>query len=120
MPSISIKVKRIYEPHAVDDGYRILVDRLWPRGVKKEKADIDLWLKNLAPSTKLREWFGHDPVKWSAFRRKYINELKENDEVGELMDCIKKYHTVTLLYAAKDQSHNQAIVLQQYARLLIQ
>lgn len=116
---LTIKIKRIYEPPVASDGYRILVDRLWPRGVTKETADIDLWLKGIAPSTELREWFGHDPAKWPAFRKEYISELKENPALKELTDCIKKHKPVTLLYAAKDESHNQAVVLQQYIHSLI-
>lgn len=111
----AVKIKRIYAPPAEDDGYRILVDRLWPRGVKKETADINLWLKEIAPSAELRAWFGHDPAKWAAFGKKYISELKANPaSVQELTDCIKKHKTVTLLYGAKDEAHNQAVVLKQY------
>lgn len=115
----TVRIKRIYAPPAEDDGYRILVDRLWPRGVKKETADINLWLKEIAPSAELRAWFGHDPAKWTAFREKYMRALKENPAVNELTDCINKYKTVTLLYGAKDEVHNQAVVLQQYIRSLI-
>jgi uncharacterized protein YeaO (DUF488 family) len=108
---MTLHLKRIYEPPAKQDGYRILVDRLWPRGLTKEKAAIDLWLKEIAPSTELRKWFGHDPGKWKEFQQKYLKELKENKEaVAILKDHLKK-ETVTLLYAAKDEEHNEARVI---------
>lgn len=112
---IDVKIKRIYEPLGDADGYRVLVDRLWPRGVKKESADIDLWMKEVTPSTGLRTWFGHDPEKWAAFSRKYRAELqKEEASVKKLVALAKKHKTVTLLYAAKDQKHTHALVLQRY------
>jgi uncharacterized protein YeaO (DUF488 family) len=108
---MTLHLKRIYEPPAKQDGYRILVDRLWPRGLTKQKAAIDLWLKEIAPSTELRKWFGHDPGKWKEFQQKYLKELKENKEaVAILKDHLKK-ETVTLLYAAKDEEHNEARVI---------
>jgi uncharacterized protein YeaO (DUF488 family) len=108
---MTLHLKRIYEPPAKQDGYRILVDRLWPRGLTKQKAAIDLWLKEIAPSTELRKWFGHDPDKWKEFQQKYLKELKENKEaVAILKDHLKK-ETVTLLYAAKDEEHNEARVI---------
>ena len=108
---MTLQLKRIYEPPAKQDGYRILVDRLWPRGLTKQKAAIDLWLKEIAPSTELRKWFGHDPGKWKEFQQKYLKELKENKEaVAVLKDHLKK-ETVTLLYAAKDEEHNEARVI---------
>jgi uncharacterized protein YeaO (DUF488 family) len=108
---MTLHLKRIYEPPAKQDGYRILVDRLWPRGLTKQKAAIDLWLKEIAPSTELRKWFGHDPGKWEEFQQKYLKELKENKEaVAVLKDHLKK-ETVTLLYAAKDEEHNEARVI---------
>ncbi len=94
------------------DGARILVDRLWPRGVSKERAKLDLWLKDIAPSTELREWFGHDPKKWIGFQKKYKIELANNGEpVAELKKIIRQNKTVTLLYAAKDEEHNEAVVI---------
>lgn len=111
---MSLTVKRIYEPAAKEDGFRVLVDRLWPRGVSKEKARVDLWLKEIAPSHELREWFDHDPAKWKEFQIKYKKELKANDEV---LSILKKYvHAgkVTLLYAARDEAHNQAVVLKEF------
>jgi uncharacterized protein YeaO (DUF488 family) len=94
------------------DGARILVDRLWPRGVSKERAKLDLWLKDIAPSTELREWFGHDPEKWVEFQKKYKIELANNNEpVAELNKIVKQNKMVTLLYAAKDEEHNEAVVI---------
>jgi uncharacterized protein YeaO (DUF488 family) len=111
---MKIQIKRVYEKPDSKDGYRILVDRLWPRGLTKEKADLDLWLKDIAPSTELRQWFNHDPEKWKEFQKKYLKELKENQEaVNELKEHLKN-GTVTLLYAAKDQEHNEAEVLKEY------
>jgi uncharacterized protein YeaO (DUF488 family) len=107
-----IKVKRIYETSSSQDGWRILVDRLWPRGVSKENAKIDLWLKEVAPSDKLRKWFGHDPKKWGDFKKKYELELMEKQELLlEIKRAEKERGTVTLLYSAKDEKHNQAIAL---------
>lgn len=109
---MSIKIKRVYEHPSKEDGVRILVDRLWPRGLTKEKASVDLWLKNIAPSTELRKWFGHDPEKWTEFKTRYRAELKKNaDQVTLLRNEMKK-KVVTLLYGAKDQEHNEAVVLQ--------
>ena len=107
-----IKVKRIYETSSSQDGWRILVDRLWPRGVSKENAKIDLWLKEVAPSDKLRKWFGHDPKKWGDFKKKYELELMEKRELLlEIKRAEKERGTVTLLYSAKDEEHNQAVAL---------
>jgi uncharacterized protein YeaO (DUF488 family) len=107
-----IAIKRVYEEPVPGDGARILVDRLWPRGVSKERAKLDLWLKDIAPSTELREWFGHDPKKWIGFQKKYKIELANNEEpVAELKKIIRQNKTVTLLYAAKDEEHNEAVVI---------
>ena len=109
-----IKLKRIYEPVSKDDGYRILVDRLWPRGISKEKSNLDLWLKDIAPSDSLRKWFGHDPAKWFSFKKKYSAELSKNKEsFNRLKNILKKEKDVTLLYAAKDEKHNQALFLKE-------
>jgi uncharacterized protein YeaO (DUF488 family) len=109
-----MKIKRVYEKPSKEDGKRILVDRLWPRGLTKEKASIDLWLKEIAPTTKLRKWFGHDPDKWKEFQKRYHEELKNNKEpVSLLKEQIKK-GKVTLLYGAKDEEHNEALVLQEW------
>ena len=108
---MNVKVKRVYERPAKDDGSRILVDRLWPRGLSKEKAGVDLWLKDIAPSTELRKWFGHDPEKWKAFRGRYETELKSKDELVEMLKAKAGKGTITLLYAARDEKHNEALVL---------
>lgn len=107
-------IKRVYESPSKDDGKRILVDRLWPRGLSKEKAKIDVWVRDIAPSTELRKWFGHDREKWEEFRKKYIAELQENKTmVAMLHDEITK-GKVTLVYGAKDTEHNNAVVLAEF------
>jgi uncharacterized protein YeaO (DUF488 family) len=106
-----IAIKRVYLEPDPKDGFRILVDRLWPRGLSKERAEVDLWLKDIAPSTELRKWFQHDPAKWTEFQKRYKQELKSK---GDQLHIIKeKSHQgpVTLLYGAKDQEHNEAVVL---------
>lgn len=111
-----LAIKRIYEPATPHDGARILVDRIWPRGVSKQAAALTLWLKEIAPSTGLRKWFGHDPARWIEFRRRYHAELDANPElVAQLRDLLKSGR-VTLLYAAHDTSHNQAHALADYLR----
>jgi uncharacterized protein YeaO (DUF488 family) len=111
---MAVTIKRIYAPAAKTDGFRILVDRLWPRGVSKEDAHIDLWLKEIAPSTDLRNWFNHEPEKWKEFCSRYKMELKDSAALSELRALLRIHHDVTLLYAAKDERHNQALALQQY------
>jgi uncharacterized protein YeaO (DUF488 family) len=106
-----IKIKRIYEAPARGDGYRILVDRLWPRGIKKENAEIDKWVKDIAPSTALRKWFNHEAEKWVEFKKKYRAELKDASALDELKQDMQKHKTITLLYGAKDEVHNQAVAL---------
>lgn len=109
-----VKLKRIYEKAEKDDGYRVLVDRLWPRGISKERAALDLWLKDIAPSTELRQWFGHDPEKWVSFQEKYRAEIMANKEVfNQLKDIVKKHKDVTILYGAKDEVHNEAQVIKE-------
>jgi len=109
-----IKVKRIYDTYEKEDGYRILVDRLWPRGLSKNKAKVDLWLKDIAPSDKLRKWFSHDPKKWEDFRNKYKNELKSKNEIiKKIRQIEKEKNVITFLYSAKDREHNNAVVLQE-------
>jgi len=113
---MTVHVKRIYETAESQDGYRILVDRVWPRGVSKEKADLDLWMKEIGPSSDLRKWFGHDPDKFTAFKKKYKEELKtgeQNDALEKLKEAVKENNQVTLLFAAKDEEHNQAQVLKE-------
>lgn len=109
-----LQIKRVYESPSSQDGYRVLVDRLWPRGVSKEEAAVDLWLKEIGPTNELREWFNHDPEKFQEFSRRYKKELQSNQAVDELKKAIKNNKKVTLLYGAKDQQHNQAVVLQQF------
>jgi uncharacterized protein YeaO (DUF488 family) len=106
-----VRLKRIYEPAARGDGYRILVDRLWPRGVSKDAAEIDHWLKGVAPSPDLRKWFGHRPDRFDEFATRYRTELDSNASVDELRSLIDAHRTVTLLYGAKDESCNHAVVL---------
>ncbi|WP_048190155.1 DUF488 domain-containing protein [Methanobacterium sp. SMA-27] len=106
------KIKRAYQDPEDEDGYRILVDRLWPRGVSKEKAKFDLWMKEIAPSNELRKWFGHEPEKWGEFKNKYIDELAEKKElINQLCDMEKINKIVTMIYSAKDEKHNNAVVL---------
>ena len=108
---LDIRLKRVFAAPEADDGERILVDRLWPRGMRKDKAALDGWMKDLAPSTELRRWFGHDPARWDRFRERYEAELAQHrDLLDELRQRARK-HTVTLLFAARDEAHNEAVVL---------
>ena len=111
---MSLAIKRVYEPVAPKDGYRILVDRLWPRGLSKERAAVDLWLKTIAPSTELRQWFGHEPAKWPEFRRKYSAELATHAEEIAQIRALAKRRRVTLVYGARDTEHNDAVALLDY------
>jgi uncharacterized protein YeaO (DUF488 family) len=111
---MNIKIKRVYEKPTMDDGCRILVDRLWPRGLTKEKAGVDLWLKEIAPSTELRKWFGHDPEKWDRFRGRYETEIRHKNDLIEILKEKARRGTLTLIYAARDKKHNEAQVLKQY------
>lgn len=112
-----ITIKRIYEPADKTDGYRILVDRLWPRGISKVRAKLDLWLKDIGPSNELRKWFGHRPERWGEFRRRYLRELRDkSDQMKELRMLAKKNRKMTLLYGAQDAEHNQAVVLKEKLR----
>jgi len=110
-----IEIKRVYEPASGSDGTRVLVDRLWPRGLAKEDAHYDLWLKDVAPSTDLRNWFGHRAELWDEFQQRYEHELAANPATAELLDIVRKGRT-TLLYGARDETHNQAVVLAGYLR----
>lgn len=104
--------KRVYESASKDDGYRVLVDRLWPRGLTKAKAHVDLWLKVVAPSTELRKWFGHEPEKWPEFQKRYRAEMKAQTEaIGALRKLEKEHKKVTLLFGAKSEERNQAVAL---------
>jgi uncharacterized protein YeaO (DUF488 family) len=111
---MKIQMKRVYDEPSEADGQRILIDRLWPRGLSKAKAKVDLWLKAVAPSTPLRQWFGHDPEKWEEFKQRYTDELDQNSEAVAQLRALLAQGTVTLLYGAKDQEHNDAVVLQEY------
>lgn len=109
----NIKLKRAYEAPVADDGTRVLVDRLWPRGVKKSEAAIDHWMKDLAPSTDLRKWFGHDPVRWEEFRRRYAAEIRKHQEELDRLRNLTREGMVTLIYSAHDETHNDAVVLRE-------
>jgi uncharacterized protein YeaO (DUF488 family) len=112
-----IRVRRVYDQASVQDGFRILVDRLWPRGMSKEKAKVDLWLREVAPSDDLRNWFSHDPQKWREFEKRYGSELMEKQEaIRKIRQAEKDNGTVTLLYSARDKGHNQAVVLADFLR----
>ena len=110
-----IKLKRIYEKPNEKDGFRLLVDRLWPRGISKDKAGVELWLKDIAPSNELRKWFAHDPAKWSEFKKRYGKELKSKKrEIETLKSLLKKEKIVTFLFSAKDEEHNNAVALREF------
>jgi uncharacterized protein YeaO (DUF488 family) len=109
----SSNIKRIYEPPAKSDGYRVLVDRFWPRGMTKEKASYDEWLKDVAPSNELRKWFGHKPARFHKFKERYKIELKASPAFNKLQDIVKSHKVVTLLYAAHDEQHNEALLLRE-------
>jgi uncharacterized protein YeaO (DUF488 family) len=111
---MTFQVKRVYEPAVEGDGLRVLVDRLWPRGLKRQEAKIDLWQKEIAPSSALRHWFGHDPQRWDEFRRRYHAELDEHASEVEALRERGRQGRVTLLYGARDTLHNQALVLKDY------
>jgi uncharacterized protein YeaO (DUF488 family) len=112
-----ILLKRIYIPYSKEDGYRILVDRLWPRGISRENAHVDLWLKDIAPSTELRKWFGHKTENWEEFKKRYMEELKLNIETVEyLKRILLEQKKVTLLFGAKDEEHNQAVVIAEFLK----
>ena len=109
-----VHIKRAYESASTTDGTRVLVDRLWPRGVSKVKAQLDMWLKEIAPSSGLRVWFGHKPERLAEFSKRYTAELRDNPAVAELRKVIAEDHTVTLVYGAKDPTVNHAVVLQKF------
>ena len=111
-----IKVKRVYEQTEPDDGARFLVERLWPRGMRKQSLHMTDWLRDVAPSTELRQWFGHDPAKWTEFRRRYIAELDARPQVLQPIVEAARQGNVTLIYSARDPEHNNAVVLQSYFR----
>lgn len=113
---MAIKIKRAYEDKAIADGYRVLVDRLWPRGVKKTDAHVDVWLKELAPSTELRKWFNHEPEKWTGFLKKYKAELHDSGAFEQLKALKEKHSMLTLVYAAKDEEYNNAEALLEFLK----
>ena len=108
-----IKTKRIYEPPSTEDGFRILVDRLWPRGLSKEKAKVDLWLKEIAPSNQLRKWYGHAPEKWPEFKKRYFKEIEGNEEGWDLIVKKAKEGIVTFLFSSKEEKLNNATALKE-------
>jgi len=109
-----IRVKRIYEAASEEDGQRILVDRIWPRGVSKERAAIDLWMKEVGPSTELRRWFAHDEDRWIEFKERYFSELDTRAELVDELRSRAQRESLTLLYSARDEEHNQAVALAEY------
>ena len=111
---MSLIVKRVYEPAATADGYRVLVDRLWPRGLKKQEAVLDLWAKELAPSSALRQWFGHEPARWEGFRHRYAAELDATVEYWRPLAARAVHQPVSLLFGARDEQYNNAIALKMY------
>jgi len=112
--NIRLRVKRVYEAPTRSDGCRVLVDRVWPRGLSREAAKLDAWIKDVAPSAELRNWFDHDPSRWAGFKRKYFRELEQRDEAIEQLLKTCSRGTLTLLFAAKDSEHNNAVALKEY------
>lgn len=116
-PAAVLKIKRIYETPAPADGYRVLVDRLWPRGVSRNAARVDLWMKEIAPSDSLRKWLAHQPARWPGFQRRYRAELRATPQLtGQLKRLLKEHGTVTLLFGARDERRNQAVALRAFLR----
>ena len=113
VPTANIKLKRAYDKPSPADGTRILIDRLWPRGISKEKVALDRWMKEIAPSTELRRWFAHDPKRWAEFRRRYRQELREYPGLLEELKSLARNGPLTLVYAAHDEAHNDAVVLRE-------
>ena len=112
--NMDIEIKRVYEPASKDDGYRVLVDRLWPRGMKKEEVEFDLWLREVAPSNSLRKWYGHDPERWEEFKTRYARELEDKKELVEQIESKAKDERVTLLFSSKEEHNNNAQALKEY------
>ncbi|MEM0158719.1 MAG: DUF488 domain-containing protein [Thermoplasmataceae archaeon] len=106
-----LKLKRIYDSYSSDDGFRVLVERLWPRGVSKENAHVDLWLKEIAPSPALRKWFNHEDAKWEEFQQKYRQEINGSKALEDLVSLIRDHGTVTLVFSSRNEKHNNAVVL---------
>jgi uncharacterized protein YeaO (DUF488 family) len=113
VPASHIRLKRVYEPPSPEDGVRVLVDRLWPRGLRKADAAIDRWMKDIAPSTELRQWFGHDPERWQEFRRRYARELRQHATTIDELHELAQHKTVTLVFGARDEEHNDAVALRE-------
>jgi uncharacterized protein YeaO (DUF488 family) len=113
IPASNVNLKRAYEPPAPDDGTRILIDRLWPRGISKERAAIDQWMKDISPSTELRKWFGHDPARWNEFRRRYAQEVHKNSDLLDHLRSLARQGPITLVYSAHDEKHNDAVELRE-------
>lgn len=111
---MKVQIKRVYDEPTNEDGFRVLVDRLWPRGISKARAKLDLWLKEVGPSNELRKQFGHDPVKYNEFKKRYEKELAQSTAFAELERIVRENRTVTLLYSAHDKEHNQAVVVKAY------
>jgi uncharacterized protein YeaO (DUF488 family) len=109
----NVRLKRAYEPPAADDGTRILIDRLWPRGISKERAAIDQWMKDISPSTELRKWFGHDPARWDEFRRRYAKEVRHHADLLAQLRSLARQGQITLVYSAHDEKHNDAVELRE-------
>ncbi len=115
----AVNVKRVYEPPSEDDGLRVLVDRVWPRGFSKSRAKVDQWMKDLGPTDALRKWFGHDPARWLQFKKRYFKELAgKQEQIGRLLDQAKG-RKLTLVYSAKDTEHNQAVALKEFMEQLV-
>jgi uncharacterized protein YeaO (DUF488 family) len=113
VPASHIRLKRVYVPPSPEDGVRVLVDRLWPRGLRKADAAIDRWMKDIAPSTELRQWFGHDPERWQEFRRRYARELRQHATTIDELHELAQHKTVTLVFGARDEEHNDAVALRE-------
>lgn len=115
-----LQLKRVYEEPEPADGYRVLTERLWPRGVSKERAALDQWLKSIAPSHDLRKWFDHDPDKWEEFKERYRRELFGSEAVDEMLEIIKNHETVTMVYASRDEEHNSTVLLKEFLEDLLE
>lgn len=115
-----LQIKRVYEDPEPSDGFRVLTERLWPRGVSKERAALDQWLKSIAPSNDLRKWFSHDPDKWKEFKERYRRELFGSEAVTEMLEIIEEHDTVTMVYASKDEEYNSTVLLKEFLEDLLQ
>lgn len=109
-----IRLKRVYDPPGEEDGFRVLVERLWPRGLSRERARVDLWLKEIAPSSSLRSWYGHDVARWEEFQRRYQAELEHDPAIQQMQELLREKQVLTFVYAARDVEHNSALVLKAF------